>query len=325
MSLEDAIKSFARGMKKCAEIIEDFNPDIIISPMMGSVPFMDAFYIVDRNFDPNSVFYMPASSHIFDAKNVIKDWMTNFFSKNICLDEPVKILSIDEVISGGSAVRVNNAILTGIKKRKAKIVQESFSPLYNFDHRESIRDVIELLDTITEYKYSEDIFFNLLSKNYGKNRFEISSNEVKRMREILNSFLDEKISFLSIGVEDSKNGKYDFKSRNRSYVALKEEGVVVPVSVDTILTLDNPLYCPLRYQTLSGMGNNVHNRFKGVIVNNKFISDEYMGLLQKINHYEGDRDNVMSICFERAKFSSDYLSPEFINPKNFIGRLKNSS
>ena len=67
----ELLKSYIDAMSESAEIIKKEDPDYLVVPMSGSVPFIDAMAIIDRDFDPSKALYMPASSKIEDVGKII--------------------------------------------------------------------------------------------------------------------------------------------------------------------------------------------------------------------------------------------------------------
>ena len=77
---ERRLASYVDAMKEASEIIRKRNPDYLVAPMAGAIPFIDAMAVVDDDFDTSRVVYMPASSRIEDVSNVIVDWYHNFLN-----------------------------------------------------------------------------------------------------------------------------------------------------------------------------------------------------------------------------------------------------
>ena len=102
-SLEE-FDSFIRGIKKMSTLIQSEKPDYIFAPVIGSVPFIDLLFIVDRHFPLGIVEYPPNSSRFSNREELIERWYKNFLEKNYS-GEKMKIINIDEVISGSSAVK----------------------------------------------------------------------------------------------------------------------------------------------------------------------------------------------------------------------------
>src|SRR3989344_2942523 len=100
------LTSYVDSMREASSVITRENPDFVVAPMSGSIPFIDAMAIVDRDFDPSKVVYMPASSRIADVSRVIKDWYGNFLGTVVESPKEFRaFLGIDEVVSGSFVVR----------------------------------------------------------------------------------------------------------------------------------------------------------------------------------------------------------------------------
>ena len=95
------IEDFVKGMITLSEKLHQFEPDHIIAPMIGAVPFVDVLCIVDEEFENDKVEYVPASNKIKNVKRVLRTWFDNFLEDNYHPGE-IKIASLDEVISGSS-------------------------------------------------------------------------------------------------------------------------------------------------------------------------------------------------------------------------------
>jgi len=131
------IENFVNGMIELGSKIRDFEPDHIIAPMMGAVPFIDVLNIVDEDFENEKVVYMPASNKIKQVKRVIRDWMNNFLEEVYDPETGVKLVALDEVVSGNSMIRSNKQAQASIHSllfRKAKeygvTKEELASPIY---------------------------------------------------------------------------------------------------------------------------------------------------------------------------------------------------
>lgn len=98
----EELEKFVDGMVKASNIICQKKPDFIFAPLTGAVPFIDILKIIDRHFPIQSVEYPPNSSRFADRKEIINRWYGNFLDANYAGEE-LRILCIDEVISGSSA------------------------------------------------------------------------------------------------------------------------------------------------------------------------------------------------------------------------------
>lgn len=101
---KEEFESFAIGIKKAIDIIKSKKPDYIFAPIVGSVPLIDVMSIIDRHFPTEIVEYPPNSSRFRDREKIMNEWYKNFLESNYN-NKKMKIVCIDEVISGGSAVK----------------------------------------------------------------------------------------------------------------------------------------------------------------------------------------------------------------------------
>jgi len=100
------LEGFVKGMIKIADIVQREDPSTLFIPIRGAVPLLDALSIVDPTILSKEHEYLPASSSITDMKQVLYGWLRNYFNETHVAGERQEILSIDEVVSGNSAVRV---------------------------------------------------------------------------------------------------------------------------------------------------------------------------------------------------------------------------
>ena len=97
----------------------EFDPDVIIFPLVSAYPISDLLHIIDPGFNRQTVEYMPSSSIIEQSSKVIYTWMTNFLREYYDGSE-IKIASIEEAISGASVLRVAKQIKKAINKIMAE-------------------------------------------------------------------------------------------------------------------------------------------------------------------------------------------------------------
>lgn len=98
------IREFVKRFETISGIIRDINPDCIIAPMFGAVPFIDVLNIVDGNFPNDKVEYIPASSKLYGLRDVLRGCFENLIKEHT--PDGGTFLSLDEVVSGNSLQRV---------------------------------------------------------------------------------------------------------------------------------------------------------------------------------------------------------------------------
>jgi hypothetical protein len=115
---EEDLESFASGIVSVNSIIETANPDVLIAPMMGAVPFIDCLNAVNPHFDNSRVFYVPASSSLASLNNILPQTVANLLYGEIheIPQRGLKIMTLDEVVSGSSAIRVKDKVSDGISR-----------------------------------------------------------------------------------------------------------------------------------------------------------------------------------------------------------------
>jgi hypothetical protein len=104
------LESFVNGLLRAKNEMYNYKPDMILAPMLGSVPLIDCLNAIDCGFDNEKVFYVPASSSINHVKELISKTISNILEdRKINLEslvnEKYKIMGIDEVVGGGSCGR----------------------------------------------------------------------------------------------------------------------------------------------------------------------------------------------------------------------------
>lgn len=95
---------FVRGVKKASDLVKMQGPDFIFAPVIGAVPLVDILNIVDRKFPNDSVIYMPNSSRFVNRDELMSNWYENFYKEHE-FGKPLKIVCLDEVLSGSSALK----------------------------------------------------------------------------------------------------------------------------------------------------------------------------------------------------------------------------
>jgi len=131
------LEDFVRGFKKAANIIAMEKPDHILAPVIGAVPFVDVLSIVDRHFPLETVSYPPNSSRFANRDELMSVWNLNFLRENYA-NESLKIMTIDEVISGSSAVKGHiqfRQAIEGLAREKAKGLENEVDALRHYTRK----------------------------------------------------------------------------------------------------------------------------------------------------------------------------------------------
>lgn len=116
------IEKMVRAFEQVSQTIQEKNPDCIIAPMLGAVPFIDILNIVNDDFPNAKVEYVPASSKLHRLREVLRASFSNLI--DAYAPNGGSFLSLDEVVSGNSLVRVYKQFDTArINYATAKTVQ----------------------------------------------------------------------------------------------------------------------------------------------------------------------------------------------------------
>ena len=301
------LKSYADAMLKASSLIKEKNPDYLIVPMMGSVPFVDSMVILDPDFDPSKAVYMPASSRIERVEKVIQKWYNNFL--NDVIDFPnyfPKILGIDEVVSGNSVRRCFKSI-DNISQRKRKELRQSLVEKVFSPDLDTSLDALRDSDILTDNKYVHDFIGirNKIKENLYAGNKSLVREDSKLFVSILKDFLSEQLIYKTIGIEDSKKKG----ARNAEYNLLKKQKRIFPIGVDKILTMDKPSYCTARYIELAKpKGKKDYVRFSPFI-KDFVVTHEYVNFLMNLANYVGRNPREASpVNMESIFNSSRYLN-----------------
>jgi len=301
--LNGQLKSYVEAMAKASSIITEENPDFLVAPMCGSIPFIDVMYLVDRDFDPTIVVYMPASSKIANVNHVIDTWYSNFLNEIVKHPDIFpKVMGIDEVVSGQSVVRCFNAVDKVNQKKRKGIRQSLIERLHSQDLSKSLGAITET-DILTDNNFSYEL--NEMMERIKNGEYKNKEKAVKDshfFKEILTNCLNTKLKYKTVGIEDSK-----VDNKCRVYKKLIEDGIVIPVKVLSIITMDNPKYCPVQLEPLESTRKNCVQfspKVKEVT-----ITPEYMEFLSNIAKMVGrDPSKVHPINLNTILQSSKYLN-----------------
>jgi hypothetical protein len=127
-------EEFVKGFKRISDMVRMENPDYIFAPVVGAVPFIDILHIVDRHFPIDSVTYLPNSSRFENRDELMDRWYHNFYKENETGDK-IKIVCLDEVLSGSSAVKGYKQFRKSLddrSKEKAKGLNNEVEVIQNY-------------------------------------------------------------------------------------------------------------------------------------------------------------------------------------------------
>jgi hypothetical protein len=311
---KDGLKSYVDAMRQAGDIFVKRKPDYILAPMLGSVPFIDAMHIVNPDFDPSKVVYMPASSRILDVNKVIEGWYFNFLrDKASSIEGFPTIMGIDEVVSGASVIRCIKHIDLATGRWRKHLRQSLVQRLHTKNALVS-EDAINKADLLTDNQYATD--FALLRDRvrrgvYNDNRHaELARRDSEFFVEKVKGALERVLVYKTVGVEDSK--KQD-GGRVGAYRSLREAGRVEPVQVMSILGMDNPDLCPVRLEVLpDGVRVDERGYVKFSPRIERFnITSKYLDFLRTLANYVGaDQSKANPINMGKILDSKSYLPVE---------------
>jgi hypothetical protein len=104
-------EDFMDGIKRASSVVRTLSPDIYMVSLNGGQPLFDLLTVSDRDIDPLLAVYFPMSSKIKNSAKVAERCFTNLFleRQHQGQDQPQVIVSLDEVVSGGSVDKILNA------------------------------------------------------------------------------------------------------------------------------------------------------------------------------------------------------------------------
>lgn len=302
-----ALKSYVDAMVEAAAIVKKEDPHFLVAPMSGSVPFIDAMAIVDRDFDPSRVVYMPASSRIVDVNNVIFNWYSGLLNESVNSPNHFpKVMGIDEVVSGQSVLRCVKMIDKACRNKISNLRQGLVSRVHSPDPGVYL-PALDEIDTLTQHSEASrlaDIRAKAKSGTYRENH-ENMRQDSHFLVEAIKTGLKDKLVYKTIGIEDSKKPQ-----RVSQYENLKTEGRVFPVSVKWIITMDRPEFVPVRFkQRDTNFTGNPYLSFEPV-VEGFSVTPAYINFLKSLANYVGtDPEKVAPINMPAILNSGQYLKP----------------
>ncbi len=309
MNFREALVDFKRGMAEAAEIFHESSPDAIIAPMMGSVPFIDAMHIVGEDFDPQKVFYMPASSGIAQVQLVMRDWMGNFLDEVVDEDHGIHLMGIDEVVSGSSATRVYRAITDALRSKRKQLTSDVLQGFQTPDTAE-FRQAVAHFDALSDSENYE--FLTSVAQNQARGRYledrDLFLSQKRELVDRVKAHFAKAITYRGVGIQDQKMEHRNMR-RTRQYQAIREEGGIIPVGVDSILTMDKPQLCPAVYRPAKEPGH--YTRFSPVVGGFE-VTPAYVRLLNDLAQLSGKNpEEVAPVNMPRILESARFLSPKF--------------
>jgi len=206
---EEELESFVDGVVKARDLIKSKSPDFLIAPLGGAVPFVDIFCLSDPDyFCAVNKEFPPTSSRFENLDQMMGDWYYNFFKSNFA-EIPLNMVSIDEIVGGGSTVRNHNYVEAGMRK----FVREDLKELIG-DHKD----------------------------------VHVNREFLERFRHLKSLVKYEAVGLMYEGEDERTAKKYAKKRKhNQAYTRLVGEGKIIPIGVKKIITMDNPQLNPLKF------------------------------------------------------------------------------
>lgn len=253
----ETIKSFVQSMEEVSGSIRERNPGVIVAPMSGAIPFVDVLNIIDDDFDNSKVVYVPASNKVYRVGRVLR----GAFKRIIEDKREDSYLSLDEVVSGNSLIRVRKQFYNA----RMDYANEATARLYpDPDFRD------------------------------------------ERVRSFRNELVGA-ISYNAIGIEDSKMERRN-KKKNPEYMQAVQDGTVIPVKTNCIVTMDRADFFPAMYK----MAKDSEGRPVFLpVIDNFSVSQAYIDFLGHVAGIVGkDPDNVTVSNMGKIRNSYNWVPEE---------------
>ncbi len=300
------LASYVDAMRKASRIISEQNPDYLVAPMSGSIPFIDAMAIVDRDFDPTKVVYMPASSRIWDVSRVMSEWYSNFLDSIVKSPyEFPKILGIDEVVSGNSVVRCFKPIDAATNKKRRQLRQGLVERLHSRDYEtaiEAVREADVLADNVKSVELGT--IRDRIERRVYKNRPDLEKSDSDFFVNLLRDELENKLEYKTIGIEDSKISK-----KNDQYTELRERGRIIPIRVERIISMDDPDFSTAVFEQIDSPHKKSYAKLSPMVIGFE-IKPDYLDFLATLANYVGvDSSRVSPVNMQAIIDSSRFLEP----------------
>lgn len=142
-------EDFINSLRIAGERIKEENPKFYIVSLNGGLPLYECLSIIDRDIaeqlkDINNVVYFPASSKIKNSGVVVQNCFENFLLEKFDESNKTrKIVSLDEVLGGGSVCRLLNGYHYAsrqLARKNLKINNKEMKQEYVDDEAQKIRE-----------------------------------------------------------------------------------------------------------------------------------------------------------------------------------------
>ena len=134
--------SFVRVFENVSGMIKSKNPNCILAPMFGAVPFIDILNIVDEEFPNEKVEYVPASNKVYRVREVLRSVFFNLI--DAYAPNGGQFLSLDEVVSGNSIQRVYKQF----EAARINYANKKTVETYGLDTDFKLKQVMDFRDSI---------------------------------------------------------------------------------------------------------------------------------------------------------------------------------
>lgn len=142
-------EDFIKSLKIAGEKIKEIYPQYLMISLNGGLPLYECLSIIDRDLaeqlkDINNVVYFPASSKIQNSGVVVQNCFENFLLEKFDESNRTrKIVSLDEVLGGGSVCRLLNGYHYAsrqLARRNLKRNEKEIKQEYVDDEAQKIRE-----------------------------------------------------------------------------------------------------------------------------------------------------------------------------------------
>jgi len=252
----NVIEDFVKSLSKANDVITNENPDIIIAPMFGSIPFIDVMNIINSDFPNDKVRYVPASNKVYRLRNVIRAVF-----KNLIEDETPEggyFLSIDEVVSGNSLCRVHKQFNAAAMQYANSKILGTYSQNVDFT-KENIKNSRDEIYNSIKYKSIGIVDSKLKRKNIPLND---SYKELVEKGVVIQIPTQQIVTMDRPGFFPARYKEVRDSENNTVYLPVVDQFTVSSEYIDFLNRVAEILGKP-SVVTLSNMGN-IRNSYKFV-------------------------------------------------------------